>query len=92
MAKAVPASLLEAKLGPVCPQGSGDGAKAVATGEVEDVACGLVITSIGYKSLPIDPVVPFDSRKAIIPNSMGRVQQAAGTLTPPVSLTWLSQV
>ena len=52
---------------------------AVPTGEVETVDCGLVITSIGYKSLPIDPEVPFDPRKAIVPNTLGRVQQAAGT-------------
>jgi hypothetical protein len=52
---------------------------AVPTGEVETMDCGLVITSIGYKSLPIDPAVPFDPRKAIVPNSLGRVQQAAGT-------------
>ncbi|XP_070708290.1 NADPH:adrenodoxin oxidoreductase, mitochondrial [Pempheris klunzingeri] len=59
-------------------EGSGEGARAVLTGEVEDVTCGLVISSIGYKSLPIDPSVPFDSSKAIVPNNMGRVQQAAG--------------
>ncbi|XP_029312999.1 NADPH:adrenodoxin oxidoreductase, mitochondrial isoform X2 [Cottoperca gobio] len=59
-------------------EGSGEGARAVLTGEVEDVTCGLVISSIGYKSLPIDPSVPFDSRKAIVPNNMGRIQQAAG--------------
>ncbi|XP_062416067.1 NADPH:adrenodoxin oxidoreductase, mitochondrial [Pungitius pungitius] len=59
-------------------EGSGDGARAVLTGEVEDVTCGLVISSIGYKSLPIDPSLPFDSRRAIVPNDMGRVQQAAG--------------
>ncbi|KAM3859900.1 NADPH:adrenodoxin oxidoreductase, mitochondrial [Diretmus argenteus] len=59
-------------------EGSGEGARAVPTGEVEDVACDLVISSIGYRSLPIDPRVPFDSRKAIVPNTMGRVQQAAG--------------
>ncbi|XP_070847048.1 NADPH:adrenodoxin oxidoreductase, mitochondrial isoform X2 [Chaetodon trifascialis] len=59
-------------------EGSGEGARAVLTGEVEDVTCGLVISSIGYKSLPIDPSVPFDSHKAIVPNSMGRVQQAGG--------------
>ncbi|KAI3365430.1 hypothetical protein L3Q82_010515 [Scortum barcoo] len=59
-------------------EGSGEGARAVLTGEVEDVSCGLVISSIGYKSLPIDPSVPFDACKAIIPNTMGRVQQAAG--------------
>ncbi|XP_075949334.1 NADPH:adrenodoxin oxidoreductase, mitochondrial isoform X1 [Anarhichas minor] len=59
-------------------EGSGEGARAVLTGEVEDVTCGLVISSIGYKSLPIHPSVPFDSRKAVVPNSMGRVEQAAG--------------
>ncbi|XP_014034966.1 NADPH:adrenodoxin oxidoreductase, mitochondrial isoform X1 [Salmo salar] len=59
-------------------EGDGEGVRAVATGEVEDVECGLVISSIGYKSLPIDPAVPFDARKAIIPNTMGRVQQTAG--------------
>lgn len=59
-------------------EGSGEGARAVLTGEEEVVPCGLVISSIGYKSLPIDPAVPFDSNKAIVPNSMGRVQQAAG--------------
>ncbi|XP_074518607.1 NADPH:adrenodoxin oxidoreductase, mitochondrial [Halichoeres trimaculatus] len=59
-------------------EGSGETARAVLTGGVEDVACGLVISSIGYQSLPIDPSVPFDSREAIVPNSMGRVQQATG--------------
>ncbi|XP_036394074.1 NADPH:adrenodoxin oxidoreductase, mitochondrial [Megalops cyprinoides] len=59
-------------------EGSGEGARAVPTGEVEDVECGLIISSIGYQSLPIDPAVPFDPRKAIIPNRMGRVQEAAG--------------
>lgn len=59
-------------------EGSGEAARAVLTGEVEDVPCGLVISSIGYKSLPIDPSVPFDSHKAIVPNIMGRVHQVAG--------------
>uniref|UniRef100_A0A8C6PPN1 NADPH:adrenodoxin oxidoreductase, mitochondrial n=1 Tax=Nothobranchius furzeri TaxID=105023 RepID=A0A8C6PPN1_NOTFU len=59
-------------------EGSGEKAQAVLTGEVEDVPCGLVISSIGYRSLPIDPTVPFDSRRAIVPNSMGRVHNAAG--------------
>lgn len=59
-------------------EGSGERARAVLSGEVEDMTCGLVISSIGYKSLLIDPSVPFDSHKAIVPNSMGRIQQAAG--------------
>ncbi|XP_056153335.1 NADPH:adrenodoxin oxidoreductase, mitochondrial [Lampris incognitus] len=57
-------------------EGSGEGARAVATGEEEHVACGLVISSIGYKSLPISPSVPFDSHRAIVPNIMGRVQSS----------------
>uniref|UniRef100_A0A8C5HP82 NADPH:adrenodoxin oxidoreductase, mitochondrial n=1 Tax=Gouania willdenowi TaxID=441366 RepID=A0A8C5HP82_GOUWI len=59
-------------------EGSGADAQAVLTGEVEDVTCGLVISSIGYRSLLIDPGLPFDSRKAIIPNSMGRIQHTPG--------------
>uniref|UniRef100_A0A6Q2YPD0 FAD/NAD(P)-binding domain-containing protein n=1 Tax=Esox lucius TaxID=8010 RepID=A0A6Q2YPD0_ESOLU len=47
---------------------------AVETPEETD----WVIYSIGYKSLPIDPAVPFDPRKHIIPNTMGRVQKCAG--------------
>lgn len=59
-------------------EGSGEHARAVLTGEVEEVECGLIVSSIGYQSLPIDPAVPFDLRQAIIPNRMGRVQQAPG--------------
>lgn len=59
-------------------EGSGEGAQAVLTGEVEEISCGLVISSIGYKSLPIDPTVPFDSRRDVVPNSVGRVHQAPG--------------
>ncbi|XP_041942725.1 NADPH:adrenodoxin oxidoreductase, mitochondrial [Alosa sapidissima] len=59
-------------------EGSGEGARAVPTGEVEEVQCGVIISSIGYKSLAIDPAVPYDPRKAIIPNNMGRVQETTG--------------
>lgn len=59
-------------------EGEGEGAQSVPTGQLEDVDCGLIISSIGYKSLPIEPTVPFDPRKAIVPNDMGRVQDAEG--------------
>lgn len=45
---------------------------------MEELECGLVLSSIGYRSLPLDPAVPFDSQRGIIPNSMGRVQGAPG--------------
>ncbi|KAI4790376.1 hypothetical protein KUCAC02_034681, partial [Chaenocephalus aceratus] len=59
-------------------EGSGEEARAVLTGEMEDVSCGLIISSIGYKSLSIDPSVPFDSHRAIVPNNMGRIREAPG--------------
>ncbi|PKA64741.1 Glutamate synthase 1 [NADH], chloroplastic [Apostasia shenzhenica] len=45
---------------------------AVGIGQFEDITCGLVLKSIGYKSLPVEGL-PFDYRKGIVPNFMGRV-------------------
>jgi adrenodoxin-NADP+ reductase len=47
--------------------------RAVGTGLKISIPCGLAITSVGYWSVSIDPDIPFDSRKGIIPNSHGRV-------------------
>uniref|UniRef100_A0A8C4SYJ9 NADPH:adrenodoxin oxidoreductase, mitochondrial n=1 Tax=Erpetoichthys calabaricus TaxID=27687 RepID=A0A8C4SYJ9_ERPCA len=59
-------------------EGSGENAKAVLTGQEEEVSCGLIVSSIGYKSLPIDDGVPFDETQGVIPNDMGRVCQTPG--------------
>ncbi|NXC21604.1 ADRO protein, partial [Corythaeola cristata] len=61
-----------------CLEGSGDSAKAVPTGDVEELECGLVFSSIGYRSLPLDPAVPFDTQRGVIPNSSGRVEGVPG--------------
>ncbi|XP_004503452.1 NADPH:adrenodoxin oxidoreductase, mitochondrial [Cicer arietinum] len=45
---------------------------AVGTGEFEDIKCGMVLKSIGYKSVPVDGL-PFDHKKGIVPNERGRV-------------------
>ncbi|XP_057751131.1 NADPH:adrenodoxin oxidoreductase, mitochondrial isoform X2 [Arachis stenosperma] len=53
----------------------GDGPEkqiAIGTGEFEDIKCGLVLKSIGYKSVPVDGL-PFDHKKGIVPNFRGRV-------------------
>jgi ferredoxin--NADP+ reductase len=52
---------------------------AVATGTVEDIACGLVLSSIGYRGETIDGV-PFDERRGLIANAGGRVLDAAGSV------------
>lgn len=59
-------------------QGSGEEAQALPTGQTQDLECGLLISSIGYKSLPIDPIVPFDSHTSTVPNEMGRVLHTQG--------------
>ncbi|XP_031454507.1 LOW QUALITY PROTEIN: NADPH:adrenodoxin oxidoreductase, mitochondrial [Phasianus colchicus] len=59
-------------------EGLGDSAKAVPTGDMEELECGLVLSSIGYRSLPLDPAVPFDTQHGIIPNNLGRVTGVPG--------------
>ena len=46
--------------------------RAQATGEHERIPAGLVFRAIGYRGIPL-PGVPFDERRAIIPNAGGRV-------------------
>lgn len=58
-------------------EGGAEKQKAVGTGEVVTIPAGLVLKSIGYKSLAM-PGVPFDTRSSTIPNAAGRVLQGAG--------------
>jgi ferredoxin--NADP+ reductase len=46
--------------------------RAVPTGELEEIECGLVLRSIGYRGRPVDDV-PFDERRGLIRNVGGRV-------------------
>lgn len=45
---------------------------AIGTGVVEDLAAGLVLKSVGYKSIPLEGL-SFDKKKGIVPNVCGRV-------------------
>ncbi len=45
---------------------------ARANGKQEEVACGLLFRSIGYRSVPIEGV-PFDDARGIVPNERGQV-------------------
>lgn len=46
--------------------------RAVSTGEIEEIECGLVLRSIGYRGRPVDDI-PFDQRRGLIRNLGGRV-------------------
>ena len=47
------------------------------TGEREEIECGLVLRSIGYKGMGIEGV-PYDERRGVIPNEGGRVTDSGG--------------
>jgi ferredoxin--NADP+ reductase len=46
--------------------------RARDTGEREELDCGLVLRSIGYKGVELEGI-PFDSGRGVIPNDAGRV-------------------
>lgn len=48
--------------------------RAVGTGEMFDMACGLVVAAIGYRSEPIEGL-PYDENLGIIPNDRGRIDR-----------------
>jgi ferredoxin--NADP+ reductase len=64
--------------------GKGD-VRAVATGERRHLPVGLVFRSVGYRGVPMAGV-PFDERRGVIPNQLGRVTDAAGSEVPLAGL------
>jgi ferredoxin--NADP+ reductase len=52
----------------------GNRVRAVQTAEREDIACGLVLSSVGYRGRRMLGL-PFDDERAIIPNVKGRVTE-----------------
>jgi len=51
---------------------------AVPTGVEEEIGCGLILRSIGYRGRPVADV-PFDERRGLIRNDGGRVCDEEGT-------------
>nr|XP_011464895.1 PREDICTED: NADPH:adrenodoxin oxidoreductase, mitochondrial-like [Fragaria vesca subsp. vesca] len=51
------------------------------TGQFEDLGCGIVLKSIGYKSKPVNGL-PFDNQRSVVPNVRGRlISEASGDHT-----------
>ncbi len=51
--------------------------RAQGTGVTEELSCGMVLRSVGYRGEPL-PGVPFDERSGTIPNENGRVLTSLG--------------
>ncbi|KQM81942.1 FAD-dependent oxidoreductase [Agromyces sp. Leaf222] len=68
----------------------GDGS-VEGIGEFTDIPVQAIYRAVGYASSPIDGV-PFDERKAVIPNEGGRVTDASGAHLPGVYATgWIKR-
>jgi ferredoxin/flavodoxin---NADP+ reductase len=64
--------------------------RAEATGEFEDVQCGLVLRSIGYRGTPLAGI-PFDDRRGLIRNEGGRVVSDEGTCVGEYVVGWIKR-
>jgi ferredoxin/flavodoxin---NADP+ reductase len=59
--------------------------------DVETIACGLVLRSVGYRAVPL-PDVPFDERAYVLPNDCGRVLGPDGEPVPGVyTVGWIKR-
>ena len=61
-------------------EGEGGQIRAKATDITEELDCGLVVRSIGYRGTRL-PGVPFDEERCVIPNENGRVEGRTGEYT-----------
>jgi ferredoxin--NADP+ reductase len=59
--------------------------------DVETIACGLVLRSVGYRAVPL-PDVPFDERRFVLPNERGRVRAPDGApLVGVYAVGWIKR-
>jgi ferredoxin--NADP+ reductase len=61
-------------------EGDGGALRPRPTGITEELDCGLVFRSIGYRGTRL-PGVPFDESQCVIPNERGRVLERIGEYT-----------
>jgi ferredoxin/flavodoxin---NADP+ reductase len=64
--------------------------RAEPTGETEDIACGLVLRSIGYRGTPLAGI-PFDERRGLIRNTDGRVVSDDGVCRGEYVVGWIKR-
>jgi len=55
----------------------GTGLRACSTDTIEELGCGIVFRSIGYKGTPV-PGLPFDEASGTIPHEAGRILDEQG--------------
>jgi ferredoxin--NADP+ reductase len=63
---------------------------AEPAGEYEEIPCGLVFRSIGYRGVPI-PGVPFDDRAGKFPNDGGRITEDGIVVPGLYAVGWIKR-
>jgi ferredoxin--NADP+ reductase len=64
--------------------------RPVPTGDLEELACGLLLRSIGYRGSAV-PGMPFDDVRAVVPNVDGRVDEAGETVPGLFVTGWIKR-
>ena len=64
--------------------------RARATDATEELECGLVFRSIGYRGMPL-PGLPFDERAGTIPNDGGRILVGEEPLLGEYVVGWIKR-
>ena len=64
--------------------------RARGTGETEQIPCGLVFRSVGYRGVPI-PGVPFDEEQGIFPNIGGRIAADGQPIAGLYACGWIKR-
>lgn len=64
--------------------------RAVGTGNVEELGCGLVFRSVGYRGVPV-PGVPFDEKRGVMPNDAGRVLDSTAVVPGLYVAGWIKR-
>jgi ferredoxin/flavodoxin---NADP+ reductase len=60
------------------------------TGETEEIECGLVFRSIGYRGTALEGI-PFDERHAVIPNDRGRILDGDAPVAGEYVVGWIKR-
>ena len=60
------------------------------TGETEEIECGLVFRSIGYRGTALEGI-PFDERHAVIPNDRGRILDGDEPVAGEYVVGWIKR-
>lgn len=64
--------------------------QAVGTGQVQELACGILFRSVGYRGIPI-PGVPFDEKRGIFQNDGGRVTESGKAVPGLYAVGWIKR-